>query len=743
MKKKLVYLSYSCLLLAHGATLADAANNSRKKRSVIWNRTGLFSSIYSNNNSYCSLSENSANLTCFNLYSDFTRLPPNQSEILGNFSSVSLGDNHSCGINSEDSSIYCWGQKKYSSLSNGNPGDENIPKKILLEKTFKTINVSRKNSYAIDSDGYLWGWGDTSQGQLPVFHSTNINNNIGEIFEAQQIDLAGKTFLSVASGDGFFCALTNEVSTNNNVEKSGHIYCAGNNSFGQTGQRNFAGNSTELVQVNNNKYLEIAAGDSHVCAINLDRKVECWGNNSFGQLSYNPILNSYLSNPSPVVHFENPDFAKLNFKSLSLSNYSSCAITTEDISYCFGDNTFGQIGGDPKEGSLEIKNRNGFSNYAHFKPKKLMPSPIISIAGNSRSTCVVTQNKDIQCFGFIQKNTYSSVSVGSNYICGISSFKTRAFCSSFNGSISDILANPWSAPLVTPWASPQAFTQVSVGFDHTCAVSNESPLNSYCWSNPESSSATQRTYPQVITSLTSPMKKIVVGNSHSCAIRKEDGALFCAGENNYGQLGNGTFTNSLNATEFTQVSINNVQFIDLALSGNATCALSAKHEVYCFGSNAKGELGLGISYRNKKKTPEKIENLKLLSIVGGEKHFCGIKKTKKAKENKVVCWGDNSEEQIAYSGDKINKPVDLANTKNMTQITAQGSTTCMLSDKQEAYCLGKNQNGIIDPIKLRENFSRIKRVQAHKKFKSLSLGENQACGILTLDNTLACWGKSH
>ncbi|KAB8027424.1 RCC1 domain-containing protein [Fluviispira multicolorata] len=710
---------------------------------MIWNRTGLYSSIYSNNNSFCTLSEDSQNITCFDLYSDFTRLPPNKSVILGKFSSISLGNNHSCGINAADSFIYCWGQKKYSPLSNENPSMENIPKKIFSDKIFKTVNVSSENSYAIDSDDHLWGWGDSSHGQLPNIHlSKNNESNHPEQSNLQLIEIAGKTILSVASGDGFFCALTNEASTNNNEEKSGHIYCAGNNSFGQTGQLNVGAKSTVLAQVNNKRYTELAAGNTHVCAINLDKKVECWGNNSFGQLSYNPIFTPYIATPTPILQNENPDFAKLNFKSLSLSNHSSCTITTDEIPYCFGDNTFGQLGGDPKDGSLEIKYRDGQNYYAHFKPKKLMNSRVISLAGNSRATCSVTKNKDLQCFGFIQKNTYSSVSVGKNYICGISSFNTHALCSSFENNLSDILANPWSASLVTPWVSSQAFTQVSVGIDHTCAVSNESPLNSYCWSNPDSSYVTHRAYPQLIASLTLPMKKIVVNNSHSCAIRKEDGALFCAGNNSNGQLGNGTFTSSLNASEFTQVSLNNVHFIDLALSENATCALSFEHEVYCFGSNAKGELGIGQPYLIKKNSPQKIENLNLLSIVGGKEHFCGIKKTVLAADNKVICWGDNSEEQIAYSSDKINKPVELKNTQNITQLVANGSTTCMLNNRQEAYCLGKNQNGIIDPLRISEKFSSLTRVQAEKTFKSLSLGEKQACGISTLDNTLSCWGKS-
>ncbi|KAB8030734.1 RCC1 domain-containing protein [Fluviispira multicolorata] len=739
MKIKMLYFSLFFMTSSLIILSTHAESFSRGKRSVIWNESGTFQSISINNEKLCAIKSNSNETACFNLYYDKTRLPPQQFSISGKYKLISMGERHTCAISNIDSSLYCWGFNK-----SGQIGIENNntyikePSKVNFQKEIISISTSQANTYVVDKDGDIWGWGTNMHNQIPnsnfiTYLASNIPRKIPN----------SKKFFAISSGDYFMCSLSFEGM--NGTEKYGNIYCVGDNKYGQHGNGKDAHDVIYLTKISYKNYISLAAGKTHICAITTEKKLECWGNNNFGQLSYDPKNTSYLTTPHPVISLNDSNFQNLKFKSLALTDNSTCAITTENIPYCFGDNTYGQLGGEPESGAEPITSLSGFTYYSHYKPKKLMPSTEVkvkSIAGNARSTCIVTQNNELQCFGFIQKNTYSSLSMGSNYICGISSYNTRAFCSNLEDGLSGHFANPWNAPLVTPWASSQSFSQVSVGIYHSCGVTNESPHNTYCWSNPETSEMSKRTHPQIVEQLNEPMSKIVVGSAHSCAISKQTGSLFCSGNNGAGQLGNGNFMSTVQTLHYNKVILPNVSFKDIALSDYATCAVSTENDVYCFGINKYGELGNGGFYSQVKNTPQKIKNIKLKSISGGNNFFCGMKANASENENKVICWGDNSEGQIGLTHKrKSSKTVELPNSKNFISVNTYVSTTCLISKNNEAFCLGNNLNGIISSDNPYEAIYAPIHVQSNKKFNAISIGNKKACGILTSDKTVFCWGN--
>jgi alpha-tubulin suppressor-like RCC1 family protein len=706
----------------------------RKKRSVTWSKSNItIDFISSNNSKLCALK--SDELYCFDLYKDGSRLPPNEVKVPGNYSFVSLGQDHICAIGKINGAVYCWGDNTYGQLGNGTNDFKTTPQQISSNNKFVMLSSSVRNTYALDTQGHLWGWGDSSRGQIPQ-QTENLNL-------PKQISLANKTFFSVASGEDFFCAITNEGK--NGSEKFGKIYCAGENSDYQIANNTSENIINYLSQVGNKNYLYIAAGKSHVCAINMDRKIECWGNNFLGQLSYDPNTISHFSEPQLINHESDNHFSQLTFKSISLSDYSTCAITTDGKPFCFGNNSFGQLGGKPSESSIVIEDYFGNSYYSHYNPKLIIPNlnySFLQLSGNSRATCGITQNKNLQCWGFIEKNTYKSISVGNGGFCGISAIGNRAFCSASNeNGLASSLANPWNSPMVTPWASDLSFIQVSSGVFQTCGVTNDQGCNTYCWPNPKTSYLQNNLFPQLVTSLNNENSKIIVGAYHSCAIRKNDGALFCSGDNGQGQLGNGTTMGSVRITDYKQVKISNVTFTDLALTDKSTCAISNTNDVYCFGSNDYGELGIGSFFSYPKLTPQRIRNLKLKSISGGLNHYCGILKDTTETQDKLVCWGSNKEGQLgkADKGKSI-KPIAVANTNLITSVSVRNETTCVLDKTNNTHCFGKNDTGIITD-RPQNALSHIPfQVQKDKKFKEISLGSTEACGISTIDNTVSCWG---
>lgn len=170
----------------------------------------------------------------------------------------------------------CWSSIAYQN-------DILVPKPANLNGISK-LSISRNAACAIKADGYLTCWG------LDYAGLVNTGNYSGVKFS----DLSG--------GGGFFCGLKLD---GNQAE------CWGDNDFGQ---------SSPPSQVS---YTKISSGETHACAIRIDKRVDCWGDNSAGETAV----------PS--------DLANVEF--ISTGNKFSCAITYGGKTTCWGDNSSHQL----------------------------------------------------------------------------------------------------------------------------------------------------------------------------------------------------------------------------------------------------------------------------------------------------------------------------------------------------------------------------------------------------------------
>ncbi|MCW1933121.1 hypothetical protein OKW52_12860 [Pararhodobacter zhoushanensis] len=85
-----------------------------------------------------------------------------------------------------------------------------------------------------------------------------------------------------------------------------------------------------------------------------------------------------------------------------------------------------------------------------------------------------------------------------------------------------------------------------------------------------------------------PVSLIEAGGGHSCAVA--DGAVWCWGWNIHGQLGDGTTTDSA-----VPVAVQGLtgEVVALTLGDLFSCALMADGTANCWGSNDRGQLGVG------------------------------------------------------------------------------------------------------------------------------------------------------
>jgi alpha-tubulin suppressor-like RCC1 family protein len=79
-----------------------------------------------------------------------------------------------------------------------------------------------------------------------------------------------------------------------------------------------------------------AANSGHTCAVRSDGTLWCWRENAHGQLGRGNTTDS----TSPV-QVTSP---ALSWSGVTAGNYHSCAVTTGRALYCWGYNTYGQLG---------------------------------------------------------------------------------------------------------------------------------------------------------------------------------------------------------------------------------------------------------------------------------------------------------------------------------------------------------------------------------------------------------------
>ncbi len=328
--------------------------------------------------------------------------------------------------------------------------------------------------------------------------------------------------------------------------------------------------------------LTVSAGGNHTCAIKNDGSLWCWGDNSFGQLGD----GTFQTRTTPVRVMSS------GVSYVSAGGNHTCAVMENGDLLCWGDNQYSQLG----DSSLGVS-----SPYPAF-----ITGNITKVEAGQNHTCALDANNILYCWG---DNTYGQIGEGSS-----------------GGTV----------------ASPVPITDNIIKFDpggtHTCAADNMGKL--YCWGANSSGqlgdgTTTSKTYP---ISITQEVNLISLGAAHTCAIYIT-GELKCWGYNQYGQVGDGTNTNVLSPKVITFTAT--VSPIDISLGSTHTCIVdSSTKTLWCWGSNNAGQLGLGDTLdRN---SPEQLTSIANAAWVSaGGNHTCALDTA-----GNLYCWGYHANGQL-------------------------------------------------------------------------------------------------
>lgn len=295
--------------------------------------------------------------------------------------SLFTGGFHTCAVN-DFTDAKCWGQNSsgqlgvasFSLTAHGDeageaPVDNDSVTLPDLSLSYESLELGGQHSCAILSDQNLYCWGESQNGQLGL----GINADI-KIMSSNSVDLDGNAVLEVSAGGQFTCARL----------ANGELYCWGLNSSGELG---IGDANTRFVPAGpvalDDLPAQIAAGGSHACARLIDNSVQCWGDNSSGQLGDNDGGNDSAtpSNVNLGGATEVTDIAS--------GGLFSCVIVDGDVK-CWGENGSGQLGNnDGTNTDLDVV--SAALDIDGETPVKL--------ALGSEHACVLTESGSVYCWG--------------------------------------------------------------------------------------------------------------------------------------------------------------------------------------------------------------------------------------------------------------------------------------------------------------------------------------------------------
>jgi alpha-tubulin suppressor-like RCC1 family protein/subtilisin family serine protease len=231
--------------------------------------------------------------------------------------------------------------------------------------------------------------------------------------------------------------------------------------------------------------------------------------------------------------------------------------------------------------------------------------------------------------------------------------------------------------VVTVWDTDVTFktTQISAGPSFTLGLNIDGSV--WAWGNNDygqlgDGTTNQRLTPVKVLNLSS-VKEIAAGNNNSVAL-KEDGTVWAWGYGGLGQLGDGFNYRYLTPN---LVGINNVK--EIAAGDAHIVALKNDGTVWVWGYNGYGQLGDGT--RANRGTPIQVPNLTdVIAISAGYSHTLALK-----KDGTVWAWGYNAQGQLG----------DNTSTDRLTPVKVQGLTGITAIDTGFYHSLALKNDGTV------------------------------------------------
>jgi len=529
---------------------------------------------------------------------------------------------------------------------------------------------------------------------------------------------------AIAPGGGHTCALTT----------SGGVKCWGHNVFGQLGGGTANSQWTPVDVIGLSSGIQaIASGPAHSCALTMAGAVKCWGGNHYGQIG-DGTTNDRRT-PVEVSGMSS------GIQSIATAGFSGCALTIGGAVKCWGYNGEGQVGDGTTTDRPTPVNVSALG------------SDVEALAAGIEHVCALTTSGGVKCWGWNESGQIgdgtttnrlvptdvtglssgvSAIAAGWHHTCALMTSGTvKCWGSNGSGQLGDGTTTDHPTPVdVNGLSDVQA---IVAGADHNCALIAGGAIK--CWGANGSGqlgddTTADRSTPGDVSGLTSDVQAIGTEFQHTCALTAS-GTVKCWGNNEYGQLGDGTAPYvRLTPADASEVS-SDIQAV--APDIYRTCVLTTSGGVKCWGDAVPYDAST--SYRTSFRwTPVEQSGLEsgiqalglncALTIAGG-----------------VKCWGYNGEGQVGDGTTTYRStPVDVSGLTSGVQAIATGRThNCALTTGGGAKCWGANGNGALGDGTYTNRLIPVDVSGLTSGVQSIAAGTGHTCAV-TANGGVKCWG---
>lgn len=323
---------------------------------------------------------------------------------------------------------------------------------------------------ALTTAGEAYCWGNNGSGQLGIGQA-----DYGP--HATPAPVVGSLrFTSLAAGGHHTCGLTT----------TGDAYCWGGNWAGQLGSGSTDGARPAKVP-GAFRYSAISTGDQHTCGIADSGIVVCWGDNSLGQLGRgggrsDPV--TYGAFPHPVP---GPVVSLVGAVAITAAANSTCAVTNGGAAHCWGGNESGELG-DADTGRCRISYSSWYYPYhdeiydvdCSTVPMRVSTGAAVALSATAVRVCSIAADGELACWGggnalgprVVTGARVTTVWTLRDAVCGLDAGDDVSCWA---------LGNPVGFPAVRPFGNRTLVGLAAGSGHHSCGLSRDAVAVVYCW----------------------------------------------------------------------------------------------------------------------------------------------------------------------------------------------------------------------------------------------------------------------
>jgi alpha-tubulin suppressor-like RCC1 family protein len=340
---------------------------------------------------------------------------------------------------------------------------------------------------------------------------------------------------------------------------------------------------------------------------------------------------------------------------------TTCAVSLDGRIRCWGRNTEGQLGLGMADATIAAM----LALPAQASDVRL-GALAASLAMGGEHLCALTRGGGVRCWGSnrIGQLGYPSLPQGPEPAAVVPA------------QVGDVTLTSMS-------------TAVAAGFDHSCALASDDRLS--CWGNRRGFGAgvgAQATaLPLEVDGPPRPIRQIAAGTYFTCAVFQE-GDVYCWGSNPEPSLQSG------------RVHLNG-KVVRVGLGSRHACALLEGGSVSCWGSGLRGVLGYGnVQTIGDDEAPGAGGGValgeKAVDLVVGSQHACAL-----LASGALRCWGSGENGRLGLGhtrdigDDEV--PADASPVPiqgRIAKLSAGAATTCVLLDDGISRCWGRNTGAL-------------------------------------------------